>query len=457
MVVEPEISQPLCVRVDELPEVAVIIPVYNSARMLEQCLSAVAASELPSYECIVVDDGSTDESPKVAKRFGARLLHTKGRRGPGYARNIGVKATTAEFVFFTDSDVCVQPDTVARLVGELKRDEGLAAVMGSYDDEPASPGFISQYKNLMHCYVHHAGRREASTFWTGCGAIRRETMLRFGGFDVERYARPSIEDIDLGTRMHVAGERLELDARVEVKHLKHWTLAGMIKTDIRDRGVPWTELILRSGEMPNDLNVQKSQRLSVVLAWGFVLLAAGLAIGGKSQVLLPLCATLLVLLSGYWLDDANTGNWWARVSLPLVLGLFDWAAWREGMNGLIAPVMVTYAALWLRYYWPDKWWTARQVWLAAAGAYATLGLGLACVMLPGAWMLFPMYGLLVWIVLLNLGFYRFLEERRGMIFALSAIPLHLLYHAYNGISFGIGLSRHLWRRMARAEARAVAG
>ena len=65
--------------------------------------------------------------------------------------------------------------------------------------------FLSQYKNLVHHFYHHRGKREASTFWSGCGAVRKQAFLDAGGFDVERYTRPSIEDIELGYRLIKAG------------------------------------------------------------------------------------------------------------------------------------------------------------------------------------------------------------------------------------------------------------
>ncbi len=63
-----------------------------------------------------------------------------------------------------------------------------------------------------------------------------------------------------------------LDRDLRVKHLKKWTFWGLLKTDVLDRGIPWTELILRDQRMPNDLNLQISQRVSI----GLVYLDAGL-------------------------------------------------------------------------------------------------------------------------------------------------------------------------------------
>ncbi len=85
--------------------VSVVIPVYNAASSLHQCLESLNVSTVPPLECIVVDDGSTDESPKIAAQHGAKVLSTGGRLGPARARNIGAEAASGEIVFFLDADV----------------------------------------------------------------------------------------------------------------------------------------------------------------------------------------------------------------------------------------------------------------------------------------------------------------------------------------------------------------
>src|SRR5579863_2244728 len=249
--------------------ISVVIPAYNGGHNLDLCLSAVERLAASPREIIVVDDGSSDGSIDRAAARGVRILKTSGRRGPAVARNIGAQAATGDTLFFLDADVCVHSDAIDR-VGTALADPGVDAVIGSYDDDPSSPDFLSQYKNLMHCFVHQTGASEASTFWSGCGAIRRKVFLELSGFD-SNYGRPAIEDIELGYRLRQAGRRILLDRDLRARHLKKWTFWGLLKTDIMDRGIPWTELILRDQRMPNDLNLQISQRISVGLV--FVILA----------------------------------------------------------------------------------------------------------------------------------------------------------------------------------------
>lgn len=250
---------------------SVIVPVYNAAPFLERCLQSLAASEFRDYECIVVDDASTDDTRVVAGRFGSRLVALEENGGPARARNRGAECAQGEILVFIDSDVCVHPDTLSRFDAHISVHPTVDAVIGSYDDTPADQGFVSQYKNLFHHYVHQRSRSEAGTFWAGCGAVRREVFLQRGGFD-ESYRRPSIEDIELGYRLRASGHRIDLDPEIQVTHLKKWTFWGLLRTDLRDRGIPWFLLMLRNRTMPSDLNVTLAHRVSVALVFTMLLL-----------------------------------------------------------------------------------------------------------------------------------------------------------------------------------------
>jgi GT2 family glycosyltransferase len=270
---------------------SVIIPVHDGAAMLERCLQGLLRSSFRDYECIVVDDASTEDTRGVATRFPVTFAALERRGGPARARNHGAARARGEILVFIDSDVGVHADTLERLDQHLARDASAAAVFGSYDDQPADPHFVSQYKNLLHHFVHQRSRTDAWTFWAGCGAIRREAFRRVGGFD-ESYARPSVEDIDLGLRLRAHGQRIDLDPGIQVTHLKRWTVSGLVRADLFHRAIPWMRLMLRHRTMPSDLNVTVRDRASVALVWTMAL--AALAIGiTRTHVLLG--ATLLVL------------------------------------------------------------------------------------------------------------------------------------------------------------------
>ena len=166
----------------------------------------------------------------------------------------------------------------------LFRSPHLTALFGSYDDTPGDPGTVSQFRNLLHYYVHQEGAGPATTFWAGLGAVRTGAFREAGGFDAARYPLPSVEDIDLGTRLTAAGGRIVLDPALQATHLKEWTLSGMIRTDFWQRGVPWTELVLRSGTAGAALNLgwrhRMSALVSVAVAVSLLRGRRGAALGG---------------------------------------------------------------------------------------------------------------------------------------------------------------------------------
>src|ERR1017187_2123796 len=431
--------------------VSVVIPVYNGAHDLELCLSALGSSKTQPMECIVVDDGSTDNSAEVAARFGVKVLSTNGRGGPAGARNLGAKAALGEILLFLDSDCVVDPETLTKIHAEFSRDPELDAVMGSYDRSPSEPNFVSQYRNLMHCFVHHNSNREAHTFWAGCGAIRRQLFLEFGGFD-EHYRSPAIEDIELGYRLAEAGRKMALSPGIQVKHLKHWSLRKAAKTDFFYRALPWSELSIRSGWMPNDLNLRISQRISVALVFILASLGAYLAVTRGALFLVPLFATFFILLSYYWLE-CNKEN--AKIVISLMVGVMAVIAVLAYICHvwLIIPmILLAWIALFSRHRYAYQY--------SAWSKWTGIVIGGYCLLLMGfVWVLLPMHKLgtvflvvLLTLIVLNKQFYLFLAGERGRLFALAAIPFHLLYFLSSGLAYMLAWVRYWFERLQNPSA-----
>ena len=275
--------------------VSIIVPVRDPSPAFRACLESVGRLDPPCEDLVVVVDGGSEEAAGTAEAAGARVIRLVTPRGPAAARNAGAREARGDVLCFLDSDVTVPPDLLARVQRVFASDPGLDAVIGSYDEAPVAPNFLSQYKNLAHHFVHQTSRADTSSFWSGCGAIRRASFDRAGGFD-ERFRRPSVEDIELGSRLRAAGCRVRLEKTLQVTHLKRWTPLSLLVTEIRDRAIPWTELILRTGAMPNELNLRWKGRAAVATA-GLLALAVATApwLAASRLAAVILAATLILI------------------------------------------------------------------------------------------------------------------------------------------------------------------
>ena len=234
---------------DEAPLISVIIPAHDAGKTLGACINALMTSDLPrsQWELVVVDDASTDQTTDIASRAD-RLVRISGLpRGPAYARNRGAEAARAPVVAFVDADVCVHRDTLRKLLEHLGASPDLTAVFGSYDENPTASAVHSQYRNLLHHYVHQQSGGETGSFWAGIGAIRTSEFLNAGMFDDVKYRSPQIEDVELGYRLRQRGGRILLDPSIRGTHLKGWTIPGIVRTDLMRRGIPWVRLLLANG------------------------------------------------------------------------------------------------------------------------------------------------------------------------------------------------------------------
>ena len=261
---------------------SVIVPARNEAARLPVSLTALLRSDLPreSWELIVVDDASTDNTAEVARMYADVVVELPGPRalGPAYARNRGCDAARGAVMVFVDADVCVHADTLRKFAELFNADPGIGAAFGSYDADPVVPGLVSQYRNLLHHHVHQRSGGEAETFWAGCGAVRRTVFLDADMFDEWHYPRPQIEDVELGARIRALGHRIVLRPDIQATHLKKWTLTAVVRTDLLDRGVPWTRLLVQKGGVITaaTLNLKRMEKVKTALVWS-ALITAGLA------------------------------------------------------------------------------------------------------------------------------------------------------------------------------------
>lgn len=220
--------------------ISVIVPATDHRHTLPRCVSALNRARGGVDEVIVVRDCALP--------------------GPGSARNHGAIVASHSILVFVDADVEVRPDVLTLIRKRFAADTDLVAVFGTYDDDPEERDVVSMFRNLLHHYVHRSSAGCVDSFWAGLGAVRRSAFEQVGGFD-PAIVRASVEDIELGARLATVG-RIELDPGIQGKHLKRWTVPGMLRTDLYRRGIPWSQLALRGRATRTSLNLSWRHRVS---------------------------------------------------------------------------------------------------------------------------------------------------------------------------------------------------
>jgi GT2 family glycosyltransferase len=193
-----------------------------------------------------------------------KIVRLERNLGAGGARNRGVEVASGEILYFLDADVLAEKDSLRQAVECFATRPEISALFGSYQKDAVPRNFTSDYKNLLHHYTHQNSREEATTFCGGFGAIRREVFLEYGGFD-ERHR--SLEDIELGYRLHRGGCRIFLLKSMQLTHCKAYSLKTLIASDVFCRAIPWTRLMLTNGIFRSDMNTQRHNVASVIVAY----------------------------------------------------------------------------------------------------------------------------------------------------------------------------------------------
>jgi glycosyltransferase involved in cell wall biosynthesis len=204
---------------------AVIVPAYQAAATLPGCLDSLLNQALPGWlalEIIVVDDGSSDETASLARRFagrGVRLIQT-ARHGAAAARNTGVSAAglNCEIILFTDSDCQAAPDWAARLVSALQAaPPQVAGIKGVYGTRQRSAVARFSQLEFEERYQRFRQRHLEPDFADTYSAAYRRELLAAHPFDAS-LPGAIVEDAELGWRLRQAGYHFKFEPDGLVYH-----------------------------------------------------------------------------------------------------------------------------------------------------------------------------------------------------------------------------------------------
>jgi len=198
--------------------------------------------------------------------------------------------------------------------------------------------------------------------------------------------------------------------------------------------------------LPNDLNLQLSQRVSVALVFLLILCALYTTLRVGRSFTLAIVTLLFLMMAQFGVESRWRTQPKALIAMAGLMASIVYLAWVTYSGWLIPPVIIAYALLFFRHRYAFKTQRARRISGALCGAYLIGTVVFTFFYLPFERTALLFYAVLMVVILLNSQFYVFLAGRTGRLLAMAAIPFHLLYHFYNGISFGVGMLRHLFRR-----------
>ncbi len=215
---------------------SIIIPVWNNLALSTQCLTALAeVTQGVSYEVIVVDNHSTDETPAFLAGLGGDVKIITNNENLGFAKacNQGAQAAKGEYLVFLNNDTIPQAGWLSALVDEVKTHSDVA-VVGSkllYEDKTVQHAGVAFSREFLMPYHMYPGvpadapfvsrRRELQCVTAACMLIRRQVFAQVGGFD-EGY-RNGFEDVDLCLKIREKNWKIVYQPHSTVIHLESRT------------------------------------------------------------------------------------------------------------------------------------------------------------------------------------------------------------------------------------------
>ena len=214
------------------PSFSIIIPAYNAKKTLSACLESLADQSVAKedYEVIVVDDGSTDGTAKIAKKFDVKYIF-QTNHGPAAARNKGADTAAAQIILFTDAD-CVPDHNWIREMVTPFGDREIVGVKGAYKTRQTKLAARFAQAEFDDRYDLLKKSPSIDMIDTYSAAFKKDIFLNIGGFD-ESFPLANNEDTDLSYRLSASGHKLVFNQGAVVYHTHPDTFIKYLKLKFR--------------------------------------------------------------------------------------------------------------------------------------------------------------------------------------------------------------------------------
>ena len=257
-------------------KISVIIPVYNGEKTITKCLDSIYKTKYRDFEVIVVDDGSTDKTALLIKKYPCRIKILRQNSGVSVARNIGAKLARGELLYFVDADVVQKTDNLSEISKRLKENPNISVVNLVHHWRSMNEGFGPEFIGLKYYYDYDVLLRkgimkvESSFFQALGGFIPKKLFWKIGGFN-EKIHVPGGEEFEFGHKLRSNGYIISVLLDMEVYHY-WWNLIERMKLNYK-RSQMWLPLLLKrkSFETKGGVATAKNAINSIILTLVLVL------------------------------------------------------------------------------------------------------------------------------------------------------------------------------------------
>ncbi len=229
--------------------ISVVIPNYNGSATIGKCLEAAFSSRYASFEVVVVDDCSTDNSIEIIKKFPCKLVELKEHVGVSKARNIGAGKSAGEILLFIDADCLLEKNTLAK-VSESIGSNNTQVLGGTYTKLPYDGNsFFSTFQSIFINYFETKSK-VPDYIAAHSLAIERGVFTKVGGFIEDSFigVAAGVEDVELSHRLRRAGYKLQMNPEIQVRHLFNFSFSKSMGNAFR-KSMRWTMYSLKNKDL----------------------------------------------------------------------------------------------------------------------------------------------------------------------------------------------------------------